>query len=179
MAAKFAAIAMAASAASAAVGFMGNMAAASNAKKIGEGNAQLALRDGLVAENNKIALQQKLELDLDRADDTFAELQSETGTAYRYSGVDPTEGTPLDVMIRNVERFAFDKEIARYNTKIEQAGQTEIQAFSTMKADLFRLQGATQAGQYRMKGVGSLLGGAQKTAMIGHEYFPNLLSNSP
>jgi len=169
--AKFAAIAMAASAASAAVGFMGNMQSAKASKRIGEANAQLADRDAQVAENNKIALQQKLELDLDRADDTFAELQSETGTAYRYSGVDPTEGTPLQVMIDNVSDFAFDKEIAKYNTKIAQNEQTEIAAFSKMKGDIARLKGDAQANQYKVKGVTSLLGGASKTAMIGQQYF--------
>jgi len=161
---------MAASAASAAVGFMGNMASAKASKRIGEANAQLAMRDVQVAENNKIALQQKLELDLDRADDTFAELQSETGTAYRYSGVDPTQGTPMDVLRKNVGDFAFDKEIAKYNTKIAQNEQTEIGAFSKMKSDIERLKGGREAQKYRTAAFGSLLGGASKTAMIGQQY---------
>ena len=156
---------------------MGNMASAKASKRIGAANAQLAERDAQVAENNKIALQQKLELDLDRADDTFAELQSQTGTAYRYSGVDPTEGTPLQVMIDNVREFAFDKEVAKYNTKIAQDEQTEIAAFSRMKGDIARLTGDAQANQYKSKAFGSLLGGASKTAMMGQQYFPNALGS--
>ena len=167
---------MAASAASAAVGFMGNMASAKASERIGEANAQLAERDAQVAENNKIALQQKLELDLDRADDTFVELQSETGTAYRYSGVDPTQGTPMDVLVKNVRDFAFDKEIAKYNTQIAQNEQTEIGAFAKMKADIERLKGGAQKTKYRTAALGSLLGGASKSAMIGQQYFSTALS---
>ena len=172
MVAKFAAIAMAASAAQAVVGFAGGMAAAKTARRIGEANAQLAERDILVAENNKIALEQKLQLDLERADIDFAGLQSETAVAYRYSGVDMTEGTPLDRLIRNVGDFEFDKKIAEYNVKIAQQEQDELAAFAQMKANISRLTGASQAQLYRTKAYGSLLGGAVKTAQLGAKYFP-------
>ena len=166
MVAKFAAIAMAASAASTAVSFMGNMAAASNAQRIGAANAQLAERDAQVAENNRIALGQKLELDLERADDNFRGLQSQTHTAYIYRGVDPSDGTPLDVMLNNVSGFEHDKQILEYNTKIAQQEQTELAAFSRMKGDLARLTGGQRATAYRPQAGTSLLGGATRGATL-------------
>ena len=170
----FAAAAFAASAASTVISFAGNMSAASNSKRIGAANARLAERDAQVAENNKIALEQKLLLDLERADINFEELQSTTETAYRYRGVDVTEGTPVDVLLRNVRDFEFDKQIAEYNTKIAQQEQDELAAFSRMKADISRMTGQARSSMYRTKAFGSLLGGARQTAMIGQQY--NLFS---
>ena len=161
---------MAASAASSVVGAMGAMGAAKTAKQTGEANAQLAERDALVAENNKVALEQKLFLDLERAADNFGELQTATQAAFIFRGVDATEGTPLDQQIANVREFAHDKQIAEYNTKIAKQEQTELAVFSRMKGDIARLQGNAAASQYKTQAFTSLLGGAKSVGMIGAQY---------
>tara|TARA_R100001163_G_scaffold1414_4_gene2271 strand:+ start:1384 stop:1908 length:525 start_codon:yes stop_codon:yes gene_type:complete len=168
--AKLAAVAMAASAASSVVGFMGSMGASRSARAIGGANAQLISRDAQVAENHKIAINQKLQLDLDRADKEFEELQGSTLVAFIHRGVDFTEGTPLDVLVNNVAEFEHDKNIAEYNTKIALQEQDEIAAFSRMRADVARLQGSAQAGQFRSQALGSLLGGSAKVADLGVKY---------
>jgi len=168
---KFAAIAMAATVASAGMSFMQNQAAAANARRVGAFNAQLANRDAQVAENNRIALGQKFDLELERAEDNFAELQSSTETAFRYRGVDPTSGTPLDVLLDNVRDFQFDREIAEYNNKIAMDQQSEIATFARMRGQLANMQGQQRAASYQAKAFGSLLGGAAQTGMIGAKYF--------
>ena len=167
---KFAAIAMAASAASAVIQFAGARQAASASKAVGKANQQLAERDAQVAANNKIALQQKLQMDIEQADIEFEGLQADTAVGYRFRGVDVAEGTPMDMLLRNVSEFEYDKKVMEYNTTIAQQEQDEIATFARMKGQIASMQGRARSNLYMTQATTSLLGGAGKVAMIGAAY---------
>jgi hypothetical protein len=143
------------------------MAAAKSAKAIGEANAQLAERDAEVAKNNKIAIEQKARMDLERMEIEFASLQSQTLVNFRYRGVDPSDGTPLDIAAGNVSDYEYDRDVFEYNTTIAKQEQDEIATFARMKANIERMTGQAKAAYHKQAAVTSLLSGGSKAAMYG------------
>tara|TARA_R100000458_G_C8186403_1_gene181629 strand:+ start:134 stop:640 length:507 start_codon:yes stop_codon:yes gene_type:complete len=160
------AIAIAATAASSLIGFMGNMAASQTASRIGAANAALTGFDIQVADHNKTAIEQKFQLDTERADIEFKGLQAETAMAYRFRGVDLSEGTPLDMLTRNVEEYEFDKLIAEREKDLQIQKQTQFQSFKRMERDIGLMTAKAQSSAFRQQGFASLLGGAAKTATM-------------
>lgn len=167
---KLAIVAIAATAAAAVVGAVGQIQAAKSAKAVGKANQALAERDAQVAEQKKAAVQNRLSVDVDSANRKFATLQSQTATAYRFSGVDPTEGTPLGVQIQNVQDFEYDKRLAEYNASIDQMELDEYATFARMKGDVQMLQAKAAARSHKMAAFGSLLSGTAQGASLGAKY---------
>lgn len=160
------AIAIAATVASSMMGFMGNMAASQTASRIGAANAALTGFDIQVGDHNKTAIEQKFQLDTERADIEFKGLQAETAMAYRFRGIDLSEGTPLDMLTRNVEEYKFDKLIAEREKDLQIQKQTQFQSFKRMERDIGLMSAKGQSSAFKQQAFASLLGGTAKTATM-------------
>ena len=83
-----------------------NIAAAQQAKAIGKYNQQIAERNAKVKEQEAEAIQNKLELDIQRFDKKFTELQGKTKTAVLKSGA-TLSGSGLRILRYNAKPNAL------------------------------------------------------------------------
>jgi len=129
-----------------------NIAAAQQAKAIGKYNKQIAERNALVKEQEAQAIQNKLELDIQRFDKKFTELQGKTKTAVLKSGA-TLSGSGLRILRYNAEQAEVEKNIMSYNAKIGQQRKFEEANFARMRGSLARME-AKQAelGYYAQAG---------------------------
>ena len=125
-----------------------NIAAAQQAKAIGKYNQQIAERNAKVKEQEAEAIQNKLELDIQRFDKKFTELQGKTQTAVLKSGA-TLSGSGLRILRYNAEQAEVEKNIMSYNAKIGQQRKFEEANFARMRGSLARMEAkSAELGYY-------------------------------
>jgi len=137
--------------------FVFDIAAAQQASAIGKYNQAIQNRNAQVAEQEAQAIEQQKELDIQKFDQQFAQLQGETKTKILKSGAE-LSGSGLRILRTNAEQAEIEKDIIEYNAKIGQSRAFEQANFARMQGNLARMQ-ARQAeiGYYKQAGQ-SLLG---------------------
>ena len=133
-----------------------NIAAAQQAKAIGKYNQQIAERNAKVKEQEAEAIQNKLELDIQRFDKKFTELQGKTQTAVLKSGA-TLSGSGLRILRYNAEQAEVEKNIMSYNAKIGQQRKFEEANFGRMRGSLARMEAKSAELGYYAKAGESLL----------------------
>ena len=104
---------------------------------IGKYNQAVANRNAQVAEQEAQRLEQKLEFDLARFDQQFAQLQGQTKTRILKSGA-TLEGTGLKILRSNSEQAEIEKDVMDYNSKVAQNKKLEEANFARIKGNIAR-----------------------------------------
>jgi hypothetical protein len=152
--------------------FVFDIAAAQQASAIGKYNQAIQNRNAQVAEQEAQAIEQQKELDIQRFDQQFAQLQGETKTKIVKSGAE-LSGSGLRILRQNAEQAEIEKDIIEYNAKIGQSRAFEQANFARMQGNLARMQ-ARQAelGYYAkaaqsLQSMGTPGGGSGSTLLSG------------
>ena len=132
--------------------FVFDIAAAKQAGAIGSYNQQIQERNAEIAEQESEQLEKQKELDLQKFDQQFAQLQGETKTAILKSGVE-LSGSGLRVLRANAEQAELEKDIIDYNTEIGKSQKFEEANFSRMQGSLAKAEARqAQLGYYAKAG---------------------------
>jgi hypothetical protein len=132
--------------------FVFDIAAAQQASAAGKYNQQIAERNAKVKEQEAQAIEQQKELDIQKFDRQFTQLQGETKTKILVSGAE-LSGSGLRILRSNAEQAEIEKDIIEYSAKIGKSRAFEQANFARMQGNLARLN-ARQAelGYYARAG---------------------------
>ena len=136
--------------------FVFDIAGAKQASAIGKYNQAIQNRNAEVAEQEAQAIEQQKELDIQRFDQQFAQLQGETKTKILTSGAE-LSGSGLRILRTNAEQAEIEKDIIDYNAKIGQSRAFEQANFARMQGNLARMQARQAELGYYAKAGESLL----------------------
>ena len=132
------------------------VAAARQAKTLGQFNEAVQNRNAQVAEQEGLLIAQQNEFDLAQFDKKFARLQGETKTQILNSGVE-LSGSGLRILRANAEQAEVEKDIMDYNSKINQAKKFEEANFARIKGNVARQNAkAAEVGYYAQAGTSLL-----------------------
>ena len=133
--------------------FVFDIAAAKQASAIGKYNQAIQNRNAEVAEQEAQAIEQQKNLDIQRFDQQFVQLQGSTKTSILKSGA-TLEGSGLRILRANAEQAEIEKDIIDYNAKIGQAKAFEQANFARMQGQVARNQArAAEIGYYAQAGT--------------------------
>ena len=137
-----------------------SVAAARQASAIGKYNQAIQNRNAQVAEQEAQAIEQQKNLDIQKFDQKFTQLQGQTKTAVLKSGAE-LSGSGLRILRRNAEQAEVERDIINYNAKIGQARAFEQANFARMQGNLARMNARqaeigyyTQAGESLLRSSG-------------------------
>jgi tetrahydromethanopterin S-methyltransferase subunit H len=136
--------------------FVFDIAAGRQASAIGKYNQAIQNRNAQVKEQEAKAIEQQKELDIQRFDQKFAQLQGETKTKILKSGA-TLEGSGLRILRSNAEQAEIEKDIIEYNAKIGQSRAFEQANFARMQGNLARMEARQAELGYYAKAGESLL----------------------
>ena len=136
--------------------FVFDIAAAKQASAIGKYNQAIQNRNAQVAEQEAQAIEQQKNLDIQRFDQQFVQLQGSTKTSILKSGA-TLEGTGLRILRANAEQAEIEKDIIDYNAKIGQSRAFEQANFSRMQGNLARMEARQAELGYYAKAGQSLM----------------------
>jgi len=136
--------------------FVFDIAAAKQASAIGKYNQAIQNRNAEVAEQEAQAIEQQKNLDIQRFDQQFVQLQGSTKTSILKSGA-TLEGSGLRILRQNAEQAEIEKDIIDYNAKIGQSRAFEQANFARMQGNLARMQARQAELGYYAKAGQSLL----------------------
>ena len=138
-----------------------SVAAAQQASTVGKYNQDIQERNAVVAEQEKERLEQRLEFDLARFDQQFAELQGQTKTRIVKSGAE-LSGSGLRILRSNAEQAEIEKDVLDYNSKVAQSRKIE-------SANFARIQGNIARQSARLEQIGTLA--STGTSLLGMSNF--------
>ena len=136
--------------------FVFDIAAARQASAVGKYNKAIQNRNAQVAEQQPVAIDQQKELDIQRFDQKFAQLQGETKTKILKSGAE-LSGSGLRILRQNAEQAEIEKDIIEYNAKIGQSRAFEQANFARMQGNVARMQARQAEFGYYARAGESLL----------------------
>ena len=136
--------------------FVFDIAAAQQASATGKYNQAIQNRNAQVAEQEAQAIEQQKNLDIQRFDQQFVQLQGSTKTSILKSGA-TLEGTGLKILRQNAEQAEIEKDIIDYNAKIGQSRAFEQANFSRMQGNLARMEARQAELGYYAKAGQSLM----------------------
>ena len=136
--------------------FVFDIAAAQQASAAGKYNQAIQNRNAQVAEQEAQAIEQQKNLDIQRFDQQFVQLQGSTKTSIFKSGA-TLEGTGLRILRANAEQAEVEKDIIDYNAKIGQSRAFEQANFSRMQGNLARMEARQAELGYYAKAGQSLM----------------------
>ena len=137
------------------VGPVLSVAAASSANQIGKFNQQVANRNALVAEQEAAATAKLTQFNIQKFNQSFEKLQSQSKVSTLKSGVE-LSGTALKILQSNAEQAELQRDVIEYNGKVAEAKKLEEANFARIQGSLARAQGRQQAIGY-LAGAGSSL----------------------
>jgi hypothetical protein len=146
-------------AASAAIPFVGpvlSVAAASSANEIGKFNQDVANRNAFVAEQEAAATAKLTQFNIQKFNQSFEKLQSQSKVSTLKSGVE-LSGTALKILQSNAEQAELQRDVIEYNGKVAEAKKLEEANFARMSGTIARMQGRQQAIGYLSQAGSSLL----------------------
>ena len=136
--------------------FVFDIAAAQQASAIGKYNQAIQNRNAQVAEQEAQAIEQQKDLDIQKFDKQFTQLQGQAKTAILFSGAE-LSGSGLRILRNNAEQAEVEKDIIEYNAKIGQSRAFEQANFARMQGNLARQQARQAEIGYYAKAGTSLL----------------------
>jgi hypothetical protein len=160
--------------------FVFDIAAAQQASAIGKYNQAIQNRNAEVAEQEAQAIEQQKNLDIQRFDQQFVQLQGSTKTSILKSGA-TLEGSGLRILRQNAEQAEIEKDIIDYNAKIGQSRAFEQANFARMQGNLARMQARQAELGYYAKATSSLQsygGGGSGSSLLSQGQFGSTSNNS-
>lgn len=129
-----------------------SVAAARQASATGKYNQAVQNRNAQVAEQQAEAIEQQKNLDIQKFDEKFIQLQGQTKTAVIKSGAE-LSGSGLRILRRNAEQAEVERDIINYNAKIGQARAFEQANFARMQGNVARMNArSAEIGYYAQAG---------------------------
>ncbi len=138
------------------VGPVLGVAAATSANQIGKFNQQVANRNALVAEQEAAATAKLTQFNIQKFNQSFEKLQSQSKVSALKSGVE-LSGTALKILQSNAEEAELQRDIIEYNGKVAESKKLEEANFARMSGSIARMQGRQQAIGYLSQAGSSLL----------------------
>jgi len=138
------------------VGPVLSVAAASSANQIGKFNQSVANRNALVAEQEAAATAKLTQFNIQKFNQSFEKLQSQSKVSTLKSGVE-LSGTALKILQSNAEQAELQRDVIEYNGKVAEAKKLEEANFARMSGSIARMQGRQQAIGYLSQAGSSLL----------------------
>ena len=138
------------------VGPVLSVAAASSANQIGKFNQSVANRNALVAEQEAAATAKLTQFNIQKFNQSFEKLQSQSKVSTLKSGVE-LSGTALKILQPNAEQAELQRDVIEYNGKVAEAKKLEEANFARMSGSIARMQGRQQAIGYLSQAGSSLL----------------------
>ena len=138
------------------VGPVLSVAAASSANQIGKFNQDVANRNALVAEQEAAATAKLTQFNIQKFNQSFEKLQSQSKVSTLKSGVE-LSGTALKILQSNAEQAELQRDVIEYNGKVAEAKKLEEANFARMSGSIARMQGRQQAIGYLSQAGSSLL----------------------
>ena len=132
-----------------------SLAAASSANQIGKFNQDVANRNALVAEQEAAAIAKLTQFNIQKFNQSFEKLQSQSKVSTLKSGVE-LSGTALKILQSNAEQAELQRDVIEYNGKVAEAKKLEEANFARIQGSLARASGRQQAIGY-LAGAGSSL----------------------
>ena len=170
-------VAIAATAASAVIGAAGAAQAAAAAKATGEANKVGFERAAKVVEQQKDIVDASAANELFKFNRAFKINQAQSTAAYLKSGV-TLEGTPEDVLANNAYLANYERKILDYNTAMQKKKLDDDAAQLRYSGEIKSAEGQMLANSYRMKAVGSIIGGVAGVSQMTTTYYPTLLGGN-
>ena len=133
-----------------------SLAAASSANQIGKFNQDVANRNALVAEQEAAAIAKLTQFNIQKFNQSFEKLQSQSKVSTLKSGVE-LSGTALKILQSNAEQAELQRDVIEYNGKVAEAKKLEEANFARMSGSIARMQGRQQAIGYLSQAGSSLL----------------------
>ncbi len=133
-----------------------SIAAGRQASTIGKYNQAVQNRNAQIAEQEVQAIEQQKNLDLQKFEKQFTQLQGETKTAILFSGAD-LSGSGLRILRYNAEQAEVEKDIMNYNSKVAQSQAFERSNFARIKGQAARQEGQSTAMKYYSQAGTTLL----------------------
>ena len=133
-----------------------SLAAASSANQIGKFNQDVANRNALVAEQEAAATAKLTQFNIQKFNQSFEKLQSQSKVSTLKSGVE-LSGTALKILQSNAEQAELQRDVIEYNGKVAEAKKLEEANFARMSGSIARMQGRQQAIGYLSQAGSSLL----------------------
>ena len=125
---------------------------AKNQSAAGKYNQQVYNRNAQIAEQEAQQIEKQTEVDLQRFDQKFNQLQGQTKTKILTSGADLT-GSGLRIMHNNEAQAQLERNTIRYNSKVAQQSKFN-------EANFARIQGGIARQQGRAAAIGTLASAA-------------------
>ena len=107
---------------------------------IGKYNQSVANRNAEVAEQEAALIEKQTEFDIARFDKDFRRVEGETKVALAKSGVVQGSGTAYKIAAANAREAELQKQIIRYNSKVNQARKIESANFARISGNIARQQ---------------------------------------
>ena len=170
-------VAIAATAASAVIGAAGAAQAAAAAKATGEANKVGFERAAKVVEQQKDIVDASAANELFKFNRSFKINQAQSTAAYLKGGV-TLEGTPEDVLANNAYLANYERKILDYNTAVQKKKLDDDAAQLRYSGEIKSAEGQMLANSYRMKAVGSIIGGVAGVSQMTTTYYPTLLGGN-
>ena len=137
--------------------FVFDIAGARQAKAIGKYNQSIQERNAQIKEQEAERVEQQLEFDIARFDQSFEQLQGQTKTSVLKSGAE-LSGSGLRILRYNAEQAEVQRNVMAYNSKVEQSQKLEEANFARMQGQLARMEakqaelaGYARAGESLMR----------------------------
>ena len=107
---------------------------------IGKYNQAVANRNANVAEQEAALIEKQTEFDIARFDKDFRKIEGKTKVALAKSGVVQGSGTAYKIAAANAREAELQKQIIRYNSKVNQARKIESANFARISGNIARQQ---------------------------------------
>ena len=117
---------------------------AKNQSAAGKYNQQVYNRNAQIAEQEATQIEKQTEVDLQRFDQKFNQLQGQTTTRILTSGAD-LSGSGLRVLHNNETQAQLERNTIRYNSKIAQQSKFNEANFARIQGGIARQQGRAAA----------------------------------
>lgn len=117
---------------------------AKNQSAAGKFNQQVYNRNAQIADLEREQLEKQTEVDLQRFDQKFNQLQGQTKTRILTSGAD-LSGSGLRIMHNNETQAQLERNTIKYNSKIAQQSKFNEANFARIQGGIARQQGRSAA----------------------------------
>ena len=117
---------------------------AKNQSAAGKYNQQVYNRNAQIAEQEAAQIEKQTEVDLQKFDQKFNQLQGQTTTRILTSGAD-LSGSGLRIMHNNETQAQLERNTIRYNSKIAQQSKFNEANFARIQGGIARQQGKAAA----------------------------------
>jgi hypothetical protein len=117
---------------------------AANQSAAGKYNQQVYNRNAQIAEQEAKQIEQQTEVDLQRFDQKFGQLQGQTTTRILTSGAD-LSGSGLRILHNNETQAQLERNTINYNSKIAQQSKFNEANFARIQGQVARQQGKAAA----------------------------------